>query len=474
MKVPVPQDWDGQWQCVQIRWPRSEAWRGVLLGLLYAPSWWHFWDADTGDSLAARDVGLEIFNRNVPLRDCAGEPIVEAPGVSFGGLGAIFEEYDEMPCLDLSSMLKMENGVLYALDNCCNWVAVGSVALATQDIGDTPLDPSGGETPPTYYACGKAKAVMDTIYAVAQACWNQIDEIPLHWASNVQNAVGIDLENKWIYSAVGAAILLASEPLDLSWQEVGDEFERQQKLCQLVALFSADADSNLDDATYQQVKAIAGSGNLLYRGFYHYVVSALGQGDIQNVAKLGATDALADCDCPDPGYLLQFGPDANGWYMSTPFTGGMQSNTVTEAGDLAVCFMNTLAEDAYGVAFKMTWSGATAVIKRMGATFSPDCAGADKFVWGDTSDHIETQPKTIWLCCAGNAIIRDLMVALFTGYPAFGLSDSSGFPTAIETPGDCAAGQTLAGVIYTAASGGASMEITEVRWLHNTNSPSHA
>jgi len=383
-----------------------------------------------------------------------------------------------MPCIDISKMLKIEGGVLYAKDDCCNWIAVGAIAGpdASEDIGDTPLDPTEGETPPDYDACGKALAVVDFAYNLVTAAWNERDEFPWQWVSHIETALGENLGDAGVIKVITALDLLAG--LNLSLTEITDPWARQSILCKVANVLNTGTADGATEDQYQEIRNIFRSDNLLYRGLWAYVFDAMGWKLTNRLAMMGATNVTGDCDCPDLAFLQSYGPDASGWYLSTPFTDGVQSNDVTEAGDLAVCFANTPTHDAYGVAFKLSWSGATGVIKRMGSTFSPDCntPAVDNWVWGDTSDQLQQEAQSVWIVCAGNTTIRDIGVALLqaAGQAVHAQSATSNFGTVIATPGVSAAGENMAGVIYTGATGVAALAITEVRWIQNTGSPSHA
>jgi len=65
--VPIPSDWDGvSWRCVEIRFPDSEAWRQILLGLITQPTRGRFWERSSGNIKDAQLIGLDIFDRNYP------------------------------------------------------------------------------------------------------------------------------------------------------------------------------------------------------------------------------------------------------------------------------------------------------------------------------------------------------------------------------------------------------------------------
>ena len=477
MKIPIPNDWDGQtWTCYQVRWPSSVSWQAILAGLISQTARGTMYDVQTGWIPDAQAVGREILRRNWPWRDCAGllQQPTQADLLALGGC-LDCEEWD-MACIDISGMLKMEGGVLYARDSCCEWVAIGTFSQAPQDLGSEPLDPTG-ELGPVYYACGKADAIMSVIEKVITGFWNQQDEAPWSWIPNIEGYVGFDLDNKWLLAGVADVSVLTGTLFDFQLLDVLDPFRLQEMRCKLEAFFADDATGVPDSSTFDAIKGIIISESGAFTTQYTAAINAIGRADLDNIAKMGAgTDA--DCACPDPGYLQSYGPDGAGWYLSTPITEGQLTNTNTEAANLAVCFEQTPSHDVYGVAYKLTWAGlaAGAHLKKMGSTYSPSCAPTDAWCWGDSSDHLQEAAANTWLMVANGQTIKDAISALLAGQAVSQIySDSSFFSSVIATPGSGAAGQDLAGVFVlpTVATGG-TLTITEIRWVQNTNSPSHA
>lgn len=64
MRVPIPDDWDEEQDgyCIMLACiPNSVLWRAVFEGLFYATTWWKYWDRDTGDIYAVREITREVF-----------------------------------------------------------------------------------------------------------------------------------------------------------------------------------------------------------------------------------------------------------------------------------------------------------------------------------------------------------------------------------------------------------------------------
>lgn len=72
-QVTIPSDWDGESTlCVCVSWPDSTEWLGVLWGLLTSPTRGRFWDAETGSIVGAQEVGWQIYEANMALKECGG------------------------------------------------------------------------------------------------------------------------------------------------------------------------------------------------------------------------------------------------------------------------------------------------------------------------------------------------------------------------------------------------------------------
>lgn len=301
----IPQDWllpSGQWTCYKILWPKSSAWQFLLSGVLYSLSRGREWDAETGTIKTAQEIGWEIFDRNYPLVLCGDvEPCEECSpepqNGPFGGLSEI--GVGEMPCIDISSMLRIENGVLQARDSCCEWVDIGAIAGLNEGVNNDPLNP-GGDPGFVYSACGKAKAIVDAVYLTVQAGYSAIAE-PYPWQliPYVEDTVGYDLDNNQLigmFAEITAGLVLGIEQSD-----VNDAVERQRILCRVVGEFEDDAVGVTTSEKFEAIKGCFKSEMFpfsLWWGMYEYAINAIGRVDMDTIAKFGAGSATENCDCP--------------------------------------------------------------------------------------------------------------------------------------------------------------------------------
>lgn len=98
MRMPIPEDWDGEtWKCWAVEWPDSITWNAYLRGFLNEPSVGRFWDERTGSVVGAQAIGREIYDRNRNLE----EVIMSCNDTSIGvleGILAAIQAIADKPC----------------------------------------------------------------------------------------------------------------------------------------------------------------------------------------------------------------------------------------------------------------------------------------------------------------------------------------------------------------------------------------
>lgn len=202
-----------------------------------------------------------------------------------------------MPCLNIAGLLKIENGKLYAKNDCCEWIEVGNLTAASEEIPDpfATSDPAA-----TYYACGKAAAVMDIATIVGEAVWDCLALPPTQWVGHVKAAVpGYHLGAPQIAYAVFAAQAVS---LVHGENQVFKAEMIQQMVCVIAPFFTADGEP-MTQNTFNDIKgAIHGPWNAANKGtvgsLWVNFLDVLGKTDVSNAAVMGATDSSANCDCP--------------------------------------------------------------------------------------------------------------------------------------------------------------------------------
>lgn len=334
MQIPIPDDWNHQaWHCVQISWPNSPLWNAILFGFLSQATRGRFWDGSTGSIKNAQATGWQIWDRNIPLIDCAGllGPVLDGTTAILAGGCLGCPEDDDMPCVDLSGLLKIEDGVLYVKDSCGDWVAVGSFApgAASEPIGDDPLNPDG-DPGFTYSACGKATALIEKMRAVGQTAWDARTQPPWQYGK-LFHADHPDLVGgtTWFTNAVLLAIQL---DIVTSHEDVFDTNETdilKEWLADKLANDAAGLTSQQFDDLKTKIAQVNGGINLMdptgiMKGnFWGAVMNAIGPGDAANITKMGAGNTAAVCEGSivwpeipvlyDWVHRYDFRPSLNGW-----------------------------------------------------------------------------------------------------------------------------------------------------------------
>lgn len=323
MNLPIPADWNGQdWRCIQIVWPDSPYWIAMLNGWLSQFKRGRLWDETTGDLLAVMAIGAEIWYRNQALPGCDGTPTPQPdPDVinQYLGGGCPGDCEDEMPCIDITSLLKIEGGKLYARNACCEWELIGALTGGdnVEDPGDDPFTPPG-ETPPTFYACGKAESAARLVRDVATAIWEQFDSYPWEWVPKVESDVNIDLNNQGIILGVMQAIQM--EALGYTYEEVVSESSITWLKCQLVGKFADNADKATEDDFKSARSIMRGRAAFdpFLANFWDYVFLAIGWQHFAAAAQMGA---IYEGNCTDCENVLNPPPIGDVYW-----TGGLNNS----------------------------------------------------------------------------------------------------------------------------------------------------
>ncbi len=306
MKLPIPDDWNGtDWRCVEIWWPNSVKWLGVLLGMLSFLTRGRIWDERTGTVTDAQNVGWQIWDKNYPLTPCQECPPNAQNGLSEAPCGGGLTVMEDEDMGQVVTDVTVENGKLTVwFGPCCSKTLEDFLSGQTgQDIGDDPLNPTGDPNY-VYSACGKANAIVDIVFSIVAAAWDEIDTLPFFplIIPHIEGAVGYDLDNNHLIdlmSNVVATSLAGFEAADFQ-----DATSKQRILCRLVSMFQDTPNGIPDSATFEAVKAVFVSEVESVWEFtagvmFSSAVMALGRVDMDTVAKLGAADDTTNCDCPE-------------------------------------------------------------------------------------------------------------------------------------------------------------------------------
>ena len=311
----IPDDTGAELRCVALQWPIGAEYDTLLRSVLYMLTRGRFWARETGSIRDAQSMGWRVFDANYPLMACGDSGTSDngdsgdSDAGSFedifaasGGLG--WTEGDEMPCIDLTGLIRIQNGTLQVRNSCCEWVTVGAM---DSPIDEIPSDIIGGLLPEEqqYSACGRAYAVADAIFRVVDAVWDNKYSLPWNTIHDVESDAGMNLTGSNVLLCQSQAVL-ADSLFDSA--DVSDVTQRQKFLCKLAAQFEATGDK-LSAAEWDAVKAactgFTGVTGLFINNLYLDVaVLAIGSSRLSAIAQTGAVNDAQDCECPsEPGAI---------------------------------------------------------------------------------------------------------------------------------------------------------------------------
>jgi len=302
VKVPIPSDWDGKtWECIQIQWPDSPEWLTILAGLLTQATRGRLWEETTGTVTEAQAIGWAIHDRNYPLEPCLTASIINPPagGIAEGGFGSSDDESEdeEMPV----SYIKIVDGKLRVFYGgpCCYEDLAISALIAGEGTPDTE-DPVNPDNDPdfVYSACGKATGIVNAVYLCIEATFDAV-VLPLPWQviPYIEDAVGYDLDNVWLYPLIAnaGALLLAS----LSFEDVASEIAKQNAISAVAALFDDDNVGVPTSELFEDIKTAIKNAVGVLSPMYQMVdqaVNAIGRADMDTIARRSAGDTDAVCE----------------------------------------------------------------------------------------------------------------------------------------------------------------------------------
>ena len=427
MKLPIPEDWDGvSWQCIEVQWPDSVQYRGLLLGVLSLLTRGRLWDESTGTIRDAQAIGWQIFNRNYPLTECTvcdsdngdnGSVDNSSPyalGQIATGTPAAIDEDEEMG--QVVTDVQIIGGKIRVFFGPCCYRDLEGIDLAV-DTGEEVEDPyvpsDGSSDPNTYSACAKAWAVVDAIEAVLNAAYDVVGSsfLPWQWPGKVETAVDMNLNDKWTVALIidwlGLGILITSEN---AFTE-----DDQQKSAQSLANVFANTPAGVpDEATYEAVKNAIHTRGLVYDGLIMSAIAALGRSNLDRIVKLGAREDLSRT-CEEP---VDFGltiPVPHDWALLIDFRTGLHGFSDANAkwvDGVGFSFPNMVQYNGFPPTMRAVAAGkANVIVKYMamhvaswpqftgaGAGASPrqfELNGTQYFDLGDWANRLEWMDATM-------------------------------------------------------------------------------
>jgi len=361
MQVPIPNDWNGEdWFCVQVQWPNSPQFIGLLNGLLSIGTRGRFWDEDTGRLTDIQAVFWDIFDRNTPFIACGGDGDDTGDGGdgdgdndSFPPACAGYFDFEELLMslcgYNPKAFRWNEDGELEIRDFCGEWVSIGpppGQGGGDDTIYDPPPDVDPDEQ--DIYPCGMATAAADMMEDLGGFIWDTADNtLPVFMPVLAQNYIGLDLNNAWTIDAANQALIMkgavifSGGALDLERSDVIDSTWSEDLACALFPFMSETGEVDKDDL-FNAAKTwilskyrFSDSGNNIFiQNYWNYVLSAVGKGNLADVARSGMFTNVGDCSCPGGGTgspsKIWFNGQVNGPNTHTGVV--LQNYTVEDSG----------------------------------------------------------------------------------------------------------------------------------------------
>lgn len=405
-KMPIPDDWNGEWKCYSIHWPNSIKWKGILNGILTQQMLGRFWDETTGNIKNTQVIGKEIFFRNDPVVECEQTALSFLNWIlSCLGLELVSELPDtcedvnqifgsEVCCAneesdEVAGVLNVEcrdDGYLW-IEKCCpgNWVRVCYVGSV---IGNNPPE-TGGITQD--YKCNFAGSFSR---AIASDYYGQ----SLLWGANLtmyassavtDQALVTTLKEKFASAGLNTVELFQAVKYyridaETSHSEIDDFMAQGEDVIRCI-LYNAIKNQPENETVYAvspteialMISAVVSSPLLstnVSQAVYH-LLRAVNFSYYQST--LGTYLELAfDCTCGS-GEALSPQSAFHGvdeWYLSSGIAGGLRMSGGNDIWPVVQWCVDNLGGTAgYGIAFKVISTSSPGLVHFNNPTFPQAC-----------------------------------------------------------------------------------------------------
>jgi len=320
MQVPIPDDWNGEkWKCYQIEWPDSPQWTAIFLGLLTYATRGRYWDGNSGSIIGAQSIGMDIYGKNYPFRDCEGlvNESDDGGGTVIAGASSLVDYLERLTDMSLCGYnpkaFKIEDGSLWVRDFCGEWVKIGETTSAQEPDGDIITPPPAGNVNTT--ACAMASKAAALLVNIATVAVGEADVTfdPFDYSTDLIDAFpGLNFDERDI-----ARSFVSAKEIDLGgWQgEAYADIIVEYLQCHFAPLITA-SQSGITQAEYSAMRdaitpaitayyadhiqePFAVWGNVLTT-LYKWLFEAVGAGDWRKVTYGAQPIAGVDCACPEP------------------------------------------------------------------------------------------------------------------------------------------------------------------------------
>lgn len=490
MRIPIPNDWQpgDDWLCVEIQWPDSDQYLGLLFGLLTELQRGRFWDERSGSVIAAQEVGYSIAENNTPITLCGGSQVTQHDTEYIARFVGAMEQMQMSLCGYNPKAFKIENGQLWVRDFCGEWVAIGVLASGPDlpDVTIIPDDPPGDLGDAT--ACSMVTKLADFVVAIITEAWIELDvddpaDIYDFISDMTDKFPGVDLAFSNLFNMYFNMLALDAAGLE---NECKDSAIPQYLKCAWVDLITA-RNTGITSGEYSAIiSATEGAmreavGDSRWYGFgrtMRYVwqdaVASIGAKDAQKITYYAQSKITDDCSCPMPE--TETDPSENGWYLSAPLDTALFDIPYDVGGSdpldvWGYAYGKQAAQhDIFGYIVTLELvSGSMGIAKRSNDAQAHQ-GTYDVFLSGSNSDAYSLPKLQAQM---NESEYQELGLGPL-GYTRVQPLSGDGYTDENDPPVD---GGEIALMSWSLQRDGANLGVgrmSNLRWLHNVNSPSHS
>jgi len=309
-----------------------------MLGALEPLRWPDVWTGNPVTINGATGEVENLFYRLVTrtrcdVPDCPDCGDTDAPPDS-GGLGcAVVLEDTDMG--QVVTDVTIANGHIFVWFGPCCSRDLGSIGALVE--ASTPADVNEPWEPTDpgqvgYSACSKAWGIVEAVYLIIQAAFDATSEFPWQQIGHIEDTVGYDLDNNWLYLLLGNVNIGAF--IGKTYGDVYNQLEQQRIVARVVGLFADDAAGVATDSLFEQIKGSFKAEMYPladYWQLFDQAINALGRHDMDTIAKMAAITSNKNCDAPTPPqylfdgigtgldwlYIWDFRDGAPGWTLGS-------------------------------------------------------------------------------------------------------------------------------------------------------------
>jgi len=292
------------------------------------------WDAWTGDDVererAISNIERMMAQLSMPFDDCVEvvtvvQTVVETVIEYIGG-GCAVGGCEDMPCINITDLIKIEDGKLWGRNSCCEWELIGEFPLSEAPPTENPTTGTGAE-PEEWAPCGKIAGLVSAIQSMLDAAETSYG-VPGDFIPAVRASVpgGVEMGRAALYLLW---VDYVSFRKAFSYGTLTDAGMIQSMLCKGVLGMNDDGEVTYDEFSF----AINSIKSAIYDKYDYATATAvwtvweqcyqtLGALDCQFLMQLGAYNITADCDCAEvePVYEWDYKYDlalaSQGWQHS--------------------------------------------------------------------------------------------------------------------------------------------------------------